>query len=183
MANGSRNFEIIIYSQEQANEYVNICIANGFDFAYCMHDKDLKDDLSDFKKCHFHFQIYMKNQKPLSKISELFHIKENYIQYISYKPQAIRYLLHADNNDKAQYDFLSIKSNMDLTKYFNNLISDEQTEIEMIMEFIHRNKQIELYSVYKYVVDNNIWSTYRRNYSIIKDLIYEHNLYLTNNKR
>lgn len=183
MAKGQRNYEIILYLIEDVNRFVDICIQNGFDYCFIYHDKDLKEDKSDFKKAHYHFHIYMPNQKSLSKVSEIFNIKENYIEYINYKPSAIRYLTHADYNEKYNYDIFSIKSNFDITKYFNNLISDEQTEIEIIMEFIHRKKRIDLYDVYKYVVDNNIWSTYRRNYSIIKDLIYEHNLYFTNNQK
>lgn len=174
--NEKRNYEIILYLIEDVNRYVNICIENGFDYAFIYHDKDLKEDKSDFKKPHYHFQIYMQNQKSLSRMSKIFNISENYIEYIYHKKKAIQYLTHADYNDKHNYSIFEIKSNMDLTKYFNNLVSDESVEMEIIFDFISRNKNISLLSVYKYVIDNNIWSTYRRNYSIIKDLIYEHNL-------
>ena len=172
----SRNFEIILYKQDDVNRFVNVCIENGFDYAYIYHDKDLKDDLSDFKKGHFHFQIYMKNQKSISSMSKLFQISENYIQYIYDKKKAIRYLLHADNNDKYNYDIFEIKSNFDITPYFNNLVSNESIEMEIIFDYINQKKKITLLGLYKYVIDNNIWSTYRRNYSIIKDLVAEHNL-------
>lgn len=176
MAKGNRNFELILYTQEDCDKAVNVCIKEGFDWAYIKHDKDLKEDLSDFKSLHYHFQIFLPNQKTLERVGELFCIKTNYIQYIKDKRKAIRYLLHADNNDKADYDFLSIRTNMDITNYFNNLISDEAVEIEIIMDFILRNKKVSLIDLYKFVIDNGFWSTYRRNYSIIRDMLYDHNL-------
>ena len=175
----SRNYEIILYTTEECTRLVNICIEQGFDYAYIKHDKDLKEDLSDFKDLHFHFLIFMPNQKTISALSKILKVGENYIQFIRNKRGAIRYLTHADNNDKADYDILNIKSNMDLTKYFQNIVSDENVEIEMIIEFISVKHQISYRALMKFVIDCGIWSTYRRNYSIIKDLVYEHNLLFT----
>lgn len=176
----SRNYEIILYTTEESQRLVNICIEKGFDYAFIKHDKDLKDDLSDFKKVHFHFLIFMPNQKTVSALSKILSVDENKIQFIRNKRGAIRYLTHADNNDKADYDILNIKSNMDLTKYFENIVSDESVEIQMIIEFIEFQKtNISFKALMRFVIDANMWSTYRRNYSIIKDLIYEHNLLFT----
>lgn len=179
MEKGTRNYEIILYTSEECTRLVNICIDRGFDYAFIKHDKDLKEDLSDFKDVHFHFLVFMPIQKTISALSDILHISSNYIQYIRSKKSAIRYLVHADNNDKADYDILDIKSNLDLTKYFNNLISDENIEIEMIMEFIQVNRQVSYKALMRFVIDAGMWSTYRRNYSIIKDLLYEHNLLFT----
>ncbi len=176
----SRNYEIILYTTEECIRLVNICIENGFDYAYIKHDKDLKQDLSDFKDLHFHFLIFMPNQKTISALSKILNVGENYIQFVKNKRGAIRYLTHADNNDKADYDILDIKSNMDLTKYFQNIVSDESVEIEMIIEFIQVSRAISYKALMRFVIDAGIWSTYRRNYSIIKDLVYEHNLVFTN---
>lgn len=174
--NEYRNYEFILYTLEDCNRFVNICINEGFDYAFIKHDKDLKEDLTDFKKLHYHFQIFMLNQKSISRISTLFDIKENYIQIIRDKKKAIRYLIHADNNDKCTYDILEIRSNFDITSYFNNLISNESVEMEIIFDYISRKINITMLGLYKYVMSNNCWTTYRRNYSIIKDLVLEHNL-------
>lgn len=175
----SRNYEIILYTTEECKRVVNICIEQGFDYAYIKHDKDLKEDLSDFKDVHFHFLIFMPNQRTVSALSKIIGVKENYIQFIKNKRGAIRYLTHADNNDKADYDILNITSNMDLSKYFTNIVSDENVEIQMIIEFISVNRAVSYKALMRFVIDANIWSTYRRNYSIIKDLLYEHNLVFT----
>lgn len=182
MKKNSRNYEIILYSEVEVNRIVNLCLLNGFDYAFILHDKDLKEDLTEYKKIHYHFQIYMYNQKTISALSKLLDVKENYIQYIRDKKSAIRYLCHADNNEKAKYEIFEIKSNMDLAPYFNNLISNETIELEIIIDYINRPKLISKIDLFHYVLDNNIWSTYRRNYSIISDYISEHNLLFTKSK-
>lgn len=176
-----RNYELILYDLDKVYEVADLCIKQGFDYAYILHDKDLKDDKSDYKKAHYHFQLFMPHQKSINRVGQIFDIPINYIEVIHSKKSAIRYLIHADNNEKENYDIFAIKSNFDLTNYFNNLISDENIEMEIIFDFINRNKHIKMIDVYKYVLDNNIWSTYRRNYSIIKDLIYEHNFDISTN--
>lgn len=176
----SRNYEIILYTTEETQRLVNICIEKGFDYAFIKHDKDLKEDLSDFKKVHFHFLIFMQNQKTISALSKVLSVNENQIQFIRNKRGAIRYLTHADNNDKADYDINDIKSNLDLYQYFSNVVSDENIDIQMIVEFIDfQKKTISFKALMRFVVDAGMWSTYRRNYTIIKDLLYEHNLIFT----
>lgn len=172
-----RNYELILYTLEECNKAVQLCIDNGFDYAYIMHDKDLKDDLSDFKKLHYHFLVFMQNAKTLTAFNRIFDfINENRIQFVRDKKKAIRYLIHADNNDKANYDIDNIKANIELYSYFSNIISNESVEVEIILDFLNQDKVISFQALMRYVTSNGCWSTYRRNYSIIKDLVYEHNL-------
>lgn len=176
-----RNIEIIFYDLDSVYNAIRVCNENNFEYAFIYHDKDLKDDLSDFKKAHYHFQVYYDTQKSLTTWGKLFGVELNYIQKINNKASAIRYLIHADNNDKAQYDIINIQCNFEIIKYFDKLVSNETNEIELILCYIeyHRRK-IGNKELIDYVLDNNIWGTYRRNYSIIKDLLSEHNLWFTN---
>lgn len=182
MAKGIRNYEVILYSIEECYRLVDICIYEGFDYAFILHDKDLKEDLSDYKDKHYHFQIYMNNQKTLENMSILLGVKQNYIQKIIDKKKAIRYLLHADHNEKANYDIIDIATNIDLTSYFNNLVSNESIDVEIILDFISRPKSISMKELFSFVLSNNCWASYRRNYAIIKDLVYEHNVLYSEDK-
>lgn len=179
----ARNIEFILYSMEEVYNSIRICNENNFDYAYIYHDKDLKEDLSDFKKAHYHFHVYYKYQKELTTWADLFGVNLPRTQKIDYKPGAIRYLTHAENNDKYQYDITSINANFEFIKYFDKLISNETNEIDIIFSYIEAFKRhIGTKELINYVLDNNIWGTFRRNYSIIKDLLYEHNLLFTNRK-
>lgn len=179
----TRNIEFILYEQNEVYNAIRICNENNFCYAYILHNKDLKEDLTDFKKEHWHFQVYYEYQKELTTWSDLFGIPLPRTQKISNKKSAIRYLIHADNNEKFQYDITNIVANFDFINYFDKLINDESNEIEIIFSYIDNFKRhIGTKELINYILDNNIWSTFRRNYSIIKDLLYEHNLLFTNRK-
>lgn len=175
-----RNVELILYEIEDIYNCITICKTNGFDYAYIYHDKDLKDDLSNFKKAHYHFQVYAKNQKEINKWCEIFCINSSRVQKIENKVKAIRYLIHADNNDKFQYNIEDINNSFPIIQYFNKLINDETCEIDLIFSYIFITKRyLGVKEIIDFVLENNIWSTFRRNYSIIKDLLIEHNLMFT----
>lgn len=178
-----RNVEFILYDIDEVYNGIKVCEKNNFEYAFIFHDKDIKDDLSDFKKEHYHFQVYYSNQKQLEKWGELFNVPLTRVQKISNKQSAIRYLIHADNNDKYQYDISNINTNMEIIKYFDKLISNESNEIDLLISYIDYHKRhIAVKELINYVLDNNIWGTFRRNYSILKDLLNEHNLLFTNRK-
>ena len=178
-----RNVELILYEIEEVYTAIMLCNEYKFEYAYIYHNKDLKDDLSDYKKAHYHFQVYYEYQKEIDTWGNLFHLPLSRVQKINNKKSAIRYLIHADNNDKFQYDITGITSNFEIIKYFDKLISDENCELDLIFTFIEYHKRnIGYKELINYVLDNNIWGSFRRNYSIIKDLLYEHNLWFTNDK-
>lgn len=179
----TRNVEFIFYEIEDVYNAITICNKNDFEYAYIRHDKDLFDNLEDFKKTHYHFQVYNEYQKELTTWGRLFDVNMARVQKISNKKSAIRYLIHADNNDKFQYDIVDIFSNFEIIKYFDKLVSDENCEIDLIFTYIEFHKRrITTKEIIDYVLDNNIWGTFRRNYSIIKDLLSEHNLLFTTSK-
>lgn len=177
----TRNVELILYDIEEVYKCISICNENNYEYAFIYHNKDLKEDLSDFKKEHYHFQVYNNYQKDIITWGRLFEVNLARVQKISNKKQAIRYLIHADNNDKYQYDIVNIQCNFEIIRYFDKLVSDENCEIDLIFTYIDLNKRkIGTKELIDYVLDNNIWGTFRRNYSIIKDLLSEHNLWFTN---
>lgn len=181
MAKGTRNIELILYDIDDVYRVKKICNDNNYDYAYIFHNMDVKDDLSDFKKEHYHFQLYSENQKTYENWSKFLGVPIQYIQQIHKKSSAIRYLIHADNNDKFQYNIEDIQCNMEIIRYFTQLVSDETNEMDIIISYIsYANRHISYKELMNYVLDNNCWSTYRRNYAIIKDYLYEHNTLVTN---
>lgn len=178
-----RNVELILYSIEEVYDALQICQELKCDYAYIYHDKDLLDDLSEFKKAHYHFQVYAKNQKEITKWCEIFNINSARVQKIQNKVKAVRYLIHADNNEKFQYDIVNINNSFPILQYFDKMINDESNEIDIIFSYIFAMKRyISVKEIIDYVLENNIWSTFRRNYSIIKDMLIEHNLVFTKSK-
>lgn len=169
-----RNIELVLYDYNRVLEVIDICNKNNFDYAFILHDSDLKDDGS-IKKSHYHFQIFFNDKKSLSAWAKIFNCKNNEVEKIKDKKSAIRYLIHCDNNEKYQYDISEIVSTFDVNPYFKTK-SDENFDIKLITDFISSCcGKIKFYQLKDFVLNNNLWASYRRSYSIIRDLVFEHN--------
>lgn len=177
-----RNVEIISYNIEEVYSIIDKAKKNNIDYYYIYHNLDVNDD-GTLKKPHYHIQLYCDNQRTIENWVKFYAVDPNRVEKIKNKISAIRYLIHCDNNEKYQYQLEDICSNGEIIKYFKSTISSENNEIELIYLHITKLKRhIGYKELWDFVIDNGIWSTYRRNYSIIKDLLYDHNLLFTNTK-
>lgn len=168
------NIEVILYNEEEYKRIIKK-INEDTEWASAVHDKDIIEETGEIKKTHIHLQIYNKIQKSLKSWAKYLEIEENRIEIIRNKVKAIRYLIHKDNLEKYQYEENIIESNFNIKPYFKT--KDQETnELKTIIEYIKNwNGIIKLSYILEYALENNIWSTYRRNYSIIKDFILEKN--------
>lgn len=173
--------ELILYLDNTNHLELLEYLIKKYDYAYILHDKDTNDDGS-LKKEHIHLLIFFKNARWGSAILKEINIdNSNLIEFREDKAKAIQYLIHSNNLNKFQYNYQDIKTNINIDIYFNKYKDDETKDVSLIYDFIF-NYVGYLYfnTLYYYCVSNNLWSSYRRNYLIIKDLLYEHNLNLTN---
>lgn len=173
-----RNIELIIYTKDMLDLKIDILEFNNIDYAYILHDKDI-DDNGNLKKPHYHLRIFHNTQKTITAWSDLLGVKNNEIQVLENKRRAIRYLIHLDSPNKYQYNMLDIVTNMGIIdNYFNEDKISEESSIVFIFDYIESIQgYIYLKEVKEYVLQNNYWSAYRRYYTIIKDIILEHNRY------
>lgn len=174
----TRNVELIIYDKEVLYEKLDYLSNFCGEYAYILHDKD-KDDNGELKKPHYHLRIFGVNQKSITAWADFLNVKENEIQVLENKRRAIRYLIHLDSPNKYQYNSLDIVSNIyGIDDYFTQDKQEETTQLQNIFAYIDEIKGYIYFSEIKsYVIQNNYWSSYRRYYSIIKDVIIEHNRY------
>lgn len=175
-----RNIELILYTKEELERCVDILEKNYIDYAYILHDKDRNDDDS-LKKIHYHLRCFAVFQKTISAWASLFQVLPNNIEVLENKRRAIRYLIHLDSPKKYQYSQLDVVTNIvDIDNYFNEDKSSEDTQLQNIFGYISAIQNYVYFREIKdYVLQNNYWSAYRRYYSIIKDVILEHNKYCT----
>lgn len=168
-----RNIEVILYTGEKVEELINTCQDKGINYAIIYHNQDTFDDGTK-KECHYHCQLYTEDAKTISAWSKIISIEENYIQEIKSKKKAIQYLIHLNNKEKYQYNKDDIISNFDIDIYFKD--KNEGLQIKEIIEYIESVKfTITNKEIIDYILSNNLWGVYRRSYSIIKDLVIEHN--------
>ncbi len=172
--------EIILYTDNSNHIKLLNELTSKYNYAYIVHDKDTNDDGS-LKKEHIHLLIFFKNARWGTSILKEINIDNtNLIEFRENKSNAIQYLIHSNNLNKYQYNMEDIQSDIDISIYFNKYKDDETKDIAIIYDYIINYVGIlNFTTLYYYCVSNNLWSSYRRNYLIIKDLVNEHNLNLT----
>lgn len=175
----TRNVELIIYDKKILDKKIELLEVNPIEYAYILHDRDLDESTNQLKKAHYHLLIMGEYQRTISAWATFLNVKENEVQVIENKRRSIRYLIHFDSKDKYKYNYNDIVSNMlDLDIYFNQDKLEESTQLGYIFDYIDSIiGYIYFKEVKSYVLSNNYWGAYRRYYSIIKDVILEHNRY------
>lgn len=84
-------------------------------YAYIVHDKDVNEDGTP-KKPHIHLFMKFKDSQQFKYIAKWFDVSENYINRIKGKwVTAIRYLVHANDESKYQYEDSEVKANFDFS--------------------------------------------------------------------
>lgn len=126
-------FFIVVYDEPTQEQLIQCgCI----EYSYIKHDSDLTDD-GEPKKAHYHLYIKLRARKTINAIAKIFNINEKqaqfFVQFVADEVKSIRYLIHADDAEKYQYNIKDIISNMNLDSYFNL----ELTDLEFVKNVIN----------------------------------------------
>lgn len=139
------------------------------DYAYILHNKD-SDDNGELKKEHYH--IYIKFSKLVRSETILKIFNTSVYEDVKDINALMRYFLHLGEESKHEYSKEELIKNFDID--FNSNLSKEDKEINelnTILNYVNSNNFKGLNGLLHFCLENKIWSTYRRNYSIIKDYV------------
>lgn len=171
----SRRWGLILWCDNKKNmnslEYIKRFYDN---YIYILHDHDINDTGSP-KKPHYHVLLVFDNQKKLSTLENQTQIERNNVYYINTLDGQLRYLIHLDDEDKYQYSKDEVHGSLYMMSKFRKAIQsqkDEEEQVTSIVEFIECCNPHSLSEVLHFVLDNNLYSTYRRNYLMFKDLFH-----------
>ena len=172
-----RKFEFVLYPDDETHVKALDIIKQSYQYVYILHDKDLNAD-GELKKPHWHVLIKGFNSAVWSSsICEQLGIGENCIEKVRNFQSALRYLIHKDDLDKAQYSVDDVQGN--LKAEFEKAVGEGMTEekaISIIFDFLESSdEQISYRDMFKFVLDNGLYGYYRQSYGVIKDLLYQHN--------
>lgn len=171
-----RIYEVILYEEDgDIKNYIPDDLKGVY--AYICHDKDVKEDGTPKKK-HYHLILWFDREKSIHALSKELGIAQNRIDWKADIYGTLQYLIHKNHPDKYQYDFNSVVTNFDDLYHYiypqKREKCDETGDLELIMHYIQNHiGTLRLYDIYCFCLTNNCWTSYRRNYTIIKDILME----------
>ena len=102
----SRSWELVLYPDAE-NYCCDEVIANAVQYfeqwAYILHDSDITAD-GDAKKSHYHFYGKCSTPRTPQSVANVLGVPLESIRNVNRWKSAIRYLIHADNPEKFQYE-------------------------------------------------------------------------------
>lgn len=163
-------------------------IEKSYDYAAIMHDRDVwtADDekknpehkQGEYKKSHWHIVLRFNQAVWSTAICKDLGIEHNYIENIKRFDNALQYLIHYNDTDKAQYTVDEVFGNLK-TKLVESINKVEKTEGEKVVELIQFIKdydgKLSITDFATYCALNGYWSEFRRSGAIFCKMIDEHN--------
>lgn len=169
-----RNFMILLYPEDNYfNDVLNDIKGSFKNYAYIKHIPEEEE-----KKEHVHLILSLDNPRSVVSLSKRLEIDKRLIQHIKSLRASCRYLIHADAEDKYQYnlDQVIVSHSFKSTyfKSFDDLMSDEEI-LDNIYDFIRDNKElspIELeIQLTRFVCSNGFERVFKRYYQTISKSI------------
>lgn len=162
-----RVFFIELYPDSESyncNDLLKV-VESFSEYAYILHDMDVKIETGEMKKPHYHCVI-RTNPSLLSTIQNKFKgLSSQFIEVSHEFKWCIRYLVHLDDSEKFQYPQENIHSN----------ISDLLLYLRVQPEWFFVNEMINLRAdgkpwkeIFNYSCQNGCYDVFRRNLGIIQ---------------
>lgn len=122
-----------------------------------LHDKDINPDGTP-KKPHYHILISFSSKKTFEQVKEITDFLISPIpQTCNNKSGMIRYFIHIDNPEKAQYQKSEIQTfgNIDIEDYFKPSSTEKARIAKEILQFCNKNKIDSIADLNDYCMENN----------------------------
>lgn len=173
----SRVHMLLLYPDDVSHVSALDKIKTSYDYAYCLHNRDIAEDGST-KKSHWHVVLRFNQAVWSSAICKELEIEHNYIENVKRFDNALQYLIHYNDTDKAQYTIDEVYGNLK-SKLVESINKVEKSEGEKVVELIQFIKEYEgkltITDFASYCALNGYWSEFRRSGAIFCKMIDEHN--------
>lgn len=174
MANSKqgRNFQGVIYpdAENYSCDAVLAALGDVFpDYAFALHDQDIDGD-GNLKKPHYHWLGKRATPVSIAVISKQLGVPENAVEFCRSYRAFLRYLVHLDHPDKYQYPIDIVQG------IFNRRLLLGDSEQAFIVSAVKAMKEERIRTIQglaAYACRNDSWTDFRRNYSILKDIMHE----------
>lgn len=140
----------------------------GCEWYAVKHDCDT-DENGELKKEHIHVVMRFDQVRTFFALAKDLGIEENMIERSkgTFK-YAVRYLIHADQTEKYQYDISTIFGNGDPAIYFS---ADSDEKGMILMDSIYEGKCRTIKALYDFAKEIGAWSEFRRGFSMYNSVM------------
>lgn len=173
----SRVHMLLLYPSDEGHCVALEKIKASYDYAACLHNKDIAEDGS-IKKEHWHIVLRFNQAVWSSAICKELGIEHNYIENVKRFDNALQYLIHYNDTDKAQYTVDEVFGNLKqkLVESINKVEKSEGEKVVDLIQFIKSyDGKLSITDFASYCALNGYWSEFRRSGAIFCKIIDEHN--------
>lgn len=174
----SRCFNFVLYPDDETHKKALNYIEKNYQYyAYILHDKDLTDE-KEPKKNHWHIVVKFVNPRWKQSVCDELGISYNYCDVTNSLKFSLLYLVHFGNANKVEYDLTEVHGPLfsSLEKYIRNSSEIEDERLINIVDLIYSyNGYLSFTELLRVVCDNGLYGDYRRGFSILKEIVIEHN--------
>lgn len=171
----SRKYRLLLYPDCPSHVEALELLKTYPKFCYILHDRDVFEDGTE-KKAHWHCCVWFNNAKWLASLAKELGIEENYIQPSHNATHDLRYLVHADDPDKFQYDKSDIVGNMsvDLEKALQDF--NEEEKVIAILDLLNSVEGYVSTQVFvRLICKAGLYADFRRSSYVFMKCLDEHN--------
>lgn len=179
---------LLLYPEDATHVQAMEKIVKSYDYAAIAHDRDYwsaEDEkknpehvAGEIKKTHWHVVLRTPNATWSTAICKELGIEENYIEQAKNIDNSLQYLIHYNDNDKAQYTIDEVFGSLK-TKLKESINKCEKSEGEKVVELIQfieeYNGKLTITEFAKYCAMNGYWAEFRRSGAIFVKIIDEKN--------
>lgn len=180
----SRNIAFVLYPEDKTHEMAfNILRQSPLQWCAILHDKDYEN--GNLKKAHWHGLIRFSNAQTLAGVASRLGVAVNYLQSCSDAVSYCQYLCHCGDLDKFQYPDTDIfgpfsdsaRSYVLQARNCQQIVRISESEaFGEILQFISDfDGLLEFKTLCAWAVYVNLWGYFRQNFSIVRELVREHN--------
>lgn len=173
----SRTHMLLLYPEDESHMNALDLIKKSYDHAVILHNKDYTED-GELKKPHYHVVLRFAQGKWNTALAKELSIEPNYMQEVKRFDNALQYLIHYNDTDKAQYNIEDVHGNLKirLVESLNKIEKSEGEKVSELLDFIsERDYTITITEFAHYCAKNGYWAEFRRSGSIFCKVIEEHN--------
>lgn len=157
-------FTLVLYPNEDKLHLSLLdYITSNYSYRAIYHDKDEG-------KTHLHIVFLTPSPRSLPSLKK--ELSVDYIEFVRTPKKMLEYLTHKNDSKKYHYSYDETFGDLELL----NDTEKEDNNISILLKFINTyNGYLSLMTLNNFVVENKLWSFYRRSSYIFIKTLEEHN--------